>query len=129
MFPAKQLCVLVVDDTSTSRMLVRDALERMGIAQIMVAGDGLEALQCMAGRRCHLVVADFNMPRMDGLELLRVMRSNRTTRDTPFIILTGNGDRALLQKAAMMGANNYLTKPFTLHGLKAAIEAVVGTLQ
>lgn len=125
----KQMKVLVVDDTSTSRMLVCDALDQLGITQVSVANDGEQALKTMMTQPCHMIISDFNMPKLDGLGLLQAIRSYPATRNVPFIILTGKGDRALVERAAKLGVNNYLTKPFTVPALKSAIEAVIGKLQ
>ncbi|MGH6761729.1 MAG: response regulator [Phyllobacterium sp.] len=125
----QHLKVLVVDDTTTSRMLISGALQEMGIRQITLAADGEQALKSMMTVPSHLVISDFNMPKLDGLGLLKAIRSYAPIRKTPFIILTGKGDRALVQKAAELGVNNYLTKPFTTASLKQAIEAVVGQLK
>ena len=125
----KQMKVLVVDDTSTSRMLVCDALDQLGITQVSVANDGEQALKTMMTAPCHMIISDFNMPKLDGLGLLHAIRSYPATRNVPFIILTGKGDRALVERAAKLGVNNYLTKPFTVPALKSAIEAIIGRLQ
>jgi two-component system chemotaxis response regulator CheY len=121
--------VLVVDDTTTSRMLIIDALQDMGIRKITVAKDGEQALRAMMDQPSHLVISDFNMPKLDGLQLLKAIRSYGPTRTTPFILLTGKSDRELLERATALGVNNYLTKPFTTPGLKKAIEAIVGVLK
>ncbi len=126
---ADQLKVLIVDDTTTSRMLVRDGLQEIGIKNIQFASDGEQALQVMMSTPAHLVISDFNMPKLDGLGLLRALRKNGPTQKTPFIMLTGKGDKDLLQKAIQSGLNNYLTKPFTVPALKTALEQVVGKLK
>jgi two-component system chemotaxis response regulator CheY len=69
------------------------------------------------------------MPKLDGLGLLRAIRQNGPTQKTPFIMLTGKGDKDLIQKGVQFGMNNYLTKPFTVPALKTALEAVVGRLK
>jgi two-component system chemotaxis response regulator CheY len=122
----KQLKVLVVDDTNTSRMLIRDGLEQLGIRNISLARDGEQALQMMMATPCHLIISDVNMPKMDGLGLLKAIREYGPTRKVPFIILTGRSDRAVLESAIKLGVNNYLTKPFTLPTLKKALEAIIG---
>jgi two-component system, chemotaxis family, chemotaxis protein CheY len=126
---ADQLKVLIVDDTTTSRMLIRDGLQALGIKNITFAADGEQALKAMMSQPAHLVISDFNMPNLDGLGLLRALRQNGPTQRTPFIMLTGKGDKELLQKAIQSGMNNYLTKPFTVPALKSALEAVVGKLK
>jgi two-component system chemotaxis response regulator CheY len=125
---ADQLKVLIVDDTTTSRMLIRDGLQEIGIKNISFASDGEQGLKHVMVTPTHLVISDFNMPKLDGLGLLRAMRQHAPTQKTPFIMLTGKGDKELLQKAIQLGINNYLTKPFTVPTLKSALEAVVGKL-
>ena len=126
---AEKIKVLIVDDQVTSRLLLSDALTQLGFKQITSAGDGQQGAQIMAQQPHHLVISDFNMPKMDGLGLLQVVRSNPATKKAAFIILTAQGDRALVQKAAQMGANNVLAKPFTIDKMRAAIEAVFGSLK
>jgi two-component system chemotaxis response regulator CheY len=126
---AEKIKVLIVDDQVTSRLLLSDALTQLGFKQITAAGDGQQGAQIMAQQPHHLVISDFNMPKMDGLGLLQVVRANPATKKAAFIILTAQGDRALVQKAAQMGANNVLAKPFTIEKMRAAIEAVFGSLK
>ena len=123
-----QLKILVVDDTTTSRMLLRDALENLGFRQIQVAADGEQALKMMMTAPCHIIISDYNMPEMDGLALLRAVRGHQTVRKLPFILLTGRGDRDLVVKAAQTGVNNYVVKPFTNAVLREKIEQVMGKL-
>ena len=124
-----QLKVLIVDDQRTSRMLIRDALDQLGITQITMAVDGEEALKMLMSAPSHIIISDFNMPKLDGLQLLKAVRSYPPTKKTPFIILTGRGDRELVQKAAALGVNNFLVKPVSVPVLQKTIEAVVGKLQ
>lgn len=121
-----KLKVLIVDDTSTSRMLLREGLIEVGIQNILQAKDGEEALNIMRTSPCHLIVSDFNMPKIDGLQLLQSIRTNGATQRVPFILLTGAGDKTVLQRAAKLGLNNYITKPFTVPTLKNAIQAIFG---
>ena len=123
---AQKIKVLIVDDQVTSRLLLGDALQQLGFTQITVAGDGEQGAKIMSQQPHHLVISDFNMPKMDGLGLLQAVRSNPATKRAAFIMLTAQGDRALVQKAAALGANNVLAKPFTIEKMKAAIEAVFG---
>ena len=78
-----QLKVLIVDDHRTSRMLIRDALEQLGIKQIVFACDGEEALNAMMTTPCHIIISDFNMPKLDGIQLLQAIRSYKKTQKTP----------------------------------------------
>jgi len=121
--------VLIVDDQLTSRLLIRGALQDLGISDIEMAGDGQEGLKIMMSAPAHLIISDFNMPKLDGIGLLRAIRAHPPTQKAPFIMLTGKSDKELMQRAAQCGVNNFLSKPFTTPVLKAQIEAVVGKLK
>ncbi|SKA37081.1 response regulator [Consotaella salsifontis] len=123
------LKVMIVDDQRTSRMLIRDALQQIGIENVIFAVDGEEALKTMMTTPCHIIISDFNMPKLDGLQLLKAIRSYGPTKKVPFIILTGKGDKNLVQKAAALGVNNFLVKPISVPVLQKTMEAVVGKLQ
>jgi two-component system chemotaxis response regulator CheY len=124
-----QFKVLIVDDTSTSRMLIRDGLEQLGIKNIIHAADGEQALKMMMSTPAHLVISDFNMPKLDGLQLLQAIRTYKPTAGVPFIMLTGKGDTTVLARGRALGLNNYLSKPVDMVALKKAIEGVVGRLR
>jgi two-component system chemotaxis response regulator CheY len=120
--------VLVVDDQMTMRSLVRTGLQQLGLVDVNEAPDGEEALRSLLTRPVHLVISDYNMPKLDGLGLLRAIRSHPPLAKTAFIMLTGRADKELVQKAVQFGVNNYLVKPFTVTTLKEKIEAVFGKL-
>jgi two-component system chemotaxis response regulator CheY len=124
----QHLKVMVVDDTSVSRLLIVDALNEIGLKNITLAGDGEQALQLMMANPCHIVFSDMNMPKLNGLQLLRALREFQPTRQCCFILVTGKGDRAMIEEGKRYGLNNFLAKPFTTATLKAAVEAVVGKL-
>jgi two-component system chemotaxis response regulator CheY len=124
----QHLKVMVVDDTSVSRMLLVDGLNEIGIKNTVLAGDGEQALQLMMSAPCHIVFSDMNMPKLNGLQLLKALREYAPTRQCCFILVTGKGDRAMIEQGKKYGLNNFLAKPFTTASLKAAIEAVVGKL-
>ena len=123
-----QLRVLVVDDMSTSRGLIMQALDAMGIRQVGCATDGQSALQSLEAKPVHLVISDYNMPGMDGLQFLQAMRKNARTKGLGFILITGRADREIIETGRRLGMNNFIKKPFTPPELKACIEAVVGRL-
>jgi two-component system, chemotaxis family, chemotaxis protein CheY len=126
---AAAMRVLVVDDQLTIRSLVRSGLKELGFTNIDEANDGEEAFKALAGGRpFQLVISDFNMPKLDGLSLLRAMRAHEQTRSIAFIMLTGRADRELVQRAVQFGVNNFLVKPFTVATLREKIEAVFGAL-
>ncbi|MGC8202558.1 response regulator [Aliiroseovarius sp. PTFE2010] len=123
-----QLRVMVVDDMSTSRGLITNALDAYGIQNVASASDGPSALQKLASYPVHLVISDFNMPGMDGLQLLHALRSHGPTRNVGFLLITGRADREMIERGKQLGMNNFLKKPFDNAGLKGAIEAIVGRL-
>ena len=126
---AASLSCLVVDDQLTIRSLVRSGLGNLGITAVAEAPDGEEGLRAMLGKPYQLVISDYNMPKLDGLGLLRAIRAHPPIQKTAFIMLTGRADKELVQRAVQFGVNNYLVKPFTVGTLKEKIEAVFGTLQ
>lgn len=125
---ASAIKALVVDDQLTMRALIRSALQEIGIRDIADAGDGEEGIKSLLGRPAHLVISDFNMPKMDGLGFLRAVRVNEATKKSAFIMLTGRADKDLVQRAIQFGVNNYITKPFSPAQLRQKIEEVFGPL-
>jgi two-component system chemotaxis response regulator CheY len=125
---ASSLGVLVVDDQQTIRSLVRSGLQQLGFANVREAVDGEEGLRQMLIKPAQLVITDFNMPKLDGLGLLRAIRAHPPIQTTAVIMLTGRADKDLVQRAVQFGVNNYLVKPFTVATLKEKIEDVFGVL-
>ncbi|MDO9338292.1 MAG: response regulator [Caulobacter sp.] len=125
---AAALSVLIVDDQSTIRSLVRNGLQQLGITNTREAPDGEAALRELIGKSANLIISDYNMPKLDGLGLLRAVRAHEPTRGAAFIMLTGRADRELVQRASQYGVNNYLVKPFTVALLREKIEEVFGAL-
>ena len=125
---SSSLSCLVVDDQQTMRSLVRTGLQQLGFRTIYEAPDGEEGLRYMLSRPVQLVISDSNMPKLDGLGLLRAIRSHPPIQKTAFIMLTGRADKELVQRAVQFGVNNYLVKPFTVGVLKEKIETVFGAL-
>ena len=125
---ASSLSVLVVDDQQTIRSLVRGGLGQLGFTNVREAADGEEGLRQMLIKPASLVISDYNMPKLDGLGLLRAIRAHPPIRTTAVIMLTGRADKDLVQRAVQFGVNNYLVKPFTVATLKEKIEAVFGAL-
>lgn len=125
---AAALKVLVVDDQFSVRQMTRLALEKIGVRLIHEAENGQEALTKALAQPLDLIISDFNMPEMDGIGLLRAVRGHQAIRKTPFILITGRGDRELVVKAAQAGVNNYVVKPFDEATLRQKMEAVLGRI-
>ena len=126
---ASVLKVMIADDQQTSRLLIRSALSDIGITNVAMAKDGEEALQMLMKSPVHLVVSDYHMPKMNGVELLRAVRAHGPTQKSAFFLLTGVEDKEFLQLAMSLKVNNYLKKPVSVPELKKKIEAVFGALQ
>lgn len=123
-----QIRIIVVDDMSTSRGLITQALDGFGIRQVESAVDGPSALQKIAAWPVHLVISDMNMPGMNGLQLLHTLRNAAQTRKVGFLLITGKADRQIIETGKQLGMNNFLAKPFQPNDLRNAIEAIVGRL-
>lgn len=121
---AAKVRAVIVDDQMTMRTLVRTGLQQIGITEIRDFGGAAEALQNLRTQPAHLVISDFNMPGIDGLEFLRQVRADPVLKNTAFLLLTGRADKELVQRAAQYGVNNYVVKPFTVAGLKQKLEQV-----
>lgn len=120
------LRIMVVDDMSTSRALVMQALDEIGIRHVDHRNDSGQALRSLVASPVHLVLSDYNMPGLDGLQLLEALRQNKSTHGIGFILITGRADKALIDRGRQLGMNNFLMKPFTTASLKACIQAVTG---
>jgi two-component system chemotaxis response regulator CheY len=125
---AATLKILIVDDQQSMRLLIRGGLQQLGFKVFEDAPDGEAALRLLVSYPANLVISDFNMPKLDGLGLLRAVRMYPATSKTAFIMLTGRGDKELVQRAVQFGVNNFLVKPFTVATLQEKIEAVFGPL-
>lgn len=125
---AHTLAVLVVDDHASIRGLTRHGLSQIGVSDVVEAANGSEALAALAQKRFDLVIADWTMDGMDGLDLLARLRANPIIGRTPFILLTARNDADSVRTAIAAGVNNYIVKPFDVPTLRSKIEAVLGPL-
>lgn len=125
---ASAIKVMVVDDQASMRAMIRRALQDFGFRDVRERPSATEALADVRANRVHLIISDFNMPDMNGLQLLEAVRKDADIGKTVFIMLTGSSDREIVQRAAALGVNNYLVKPFAPAALKEKIERVFGAL-
>lgn len=122
------LRVMVVDDMSTSRGILTQCLDELGVKNYMVENNGQSAFQKITKTPVHLVLSDYNMPGMDGIGLLKHVRSHQPTQKMGFILVTGRPTPEIVAEAKKLGLNNMIKKPFTSASMKQCIESVVGRL-
>ncbi len=127
------LTVMIIDDHSTMRNIIRQLLNKVDIKKIKEANNGLDAISKLQDYKTEdyeldLIICDLHMDKMDGLEFVRKIRSGSVTidRNIPIIILTGSTDKLLEEVAIQVGANRVLTKPISSEKLGEEIEAIVG---
>lgn len=114
--------ILVVDDTSMTRLLLEVMLQRLGHTALF-ADNGEEALEILNSQEVHLVISDINMPFMDGLTLLDVLRTDDLHRDLPVVLMTASGLEEISQKALKKGASAFLNQPFSSWDLARVLDA------
>ncbi|OHB69556.1 MAG: hypothetical protein A2W23_04080 [Planctomycetes bacterium RBG_16_43_13] len=116
--------VLVVDDYSTMRRILTNILKQIGYSDIDVAEDGYSALAMLKQGGYGLVVSDWNMPNMNGLDLLKAIRADDSLSDMPVLMVTAEAKKENVIIAIKAGVNNYVVKPFTSDVLKEKIEKI-----
>ena len=114
---------LVVEDSPTMRQLISFSLKRFRNARIIEAVDGVDALKKLSGERIDLILTDINMPVMDGLKLVSLVRQNAQLREIPIIIITTEGAEEDRERGLALGANAYISKPIqSSHLIKTITE-------
>lgn len=111
--PSQSMSVLVVEDMTAMRKIVKDSLRLMGLNNVLLAENGEQALTLLATNRVDLIISDSNMPKMNGMELLKIIRKTPAWRSIPFMMVTAESERALVSEAIQEGATQFLIKPFT----------------
>ncbi len=116
--------ILVVDDSSLMRGFAKGSLQTLKLNNVTEAGDGVEALAELKKGKYDLILSDLQMPNMDGLELLKAVRSDIGLKNIPFIIMTLAGKREVLLDAVKEGLNDYLMKPVTARALDKKLKNI-----
>jgi two-component system chemotaxis response regulator CheY len=115
---------LIVDDSSTMRRIIINTLGKLGYKDCHEAGNGREGMERLATTPVDLVITDWNMPEMNGIDFVRNLRATPQGRAVPVLMVTTNAANADVAEALKAGVNNYVVKPFTADTLKEKINAV-----
>ncbi|NQY62337.1 MAG: chemotaxis protein CheY [Alteromonadaceae bacterium] len=120
----KNMKVLVVDDFSTMRRIVKNLLRDLGFTNISEADDGSTALPMLQGGDFDFVVTDWNMPGMQGIDLLKAIRADANLAHLPVLLITAEAKKEQIIMAAQAGVNGYIVKPFTAATLKTKLDKI-----
>ena len=119
--------ILVVDDSATMRRIVSNVLSMLGFANITTAINGKEALQALGSDDFDLVVSDWKMEPINGLDLLKKIRGDEKLKDLPFIMLSAESDKRSIIETINNGVSEYIVKPFSKETLKGKIQNIFGS--
>lgn len=122
----KNMRILVIDDFQTMRRIIINLLRQLGFTNMTEADDGSTAWEKLQVEHVDLIVSDWNMPKMTGMDLLRKVRSSDKYKTTPFIMVTAEGKRENVIAAVQAGVSNYIVKPFNAATLKEKLSKVIG---
>lgn len=116
--------VLVVDDFSTMRRIVKNILRQLGFNNIVEADDGTTAWDVLNKDKIDFIISDWNMPQMTGIELLRKVRASEEFSDLPFLMVTAEAQQENIIEAVQARVSNYIVKPFTAEVMKQKIDKI-----
>ncbi len=120
----KNMKILVVDDFSTMRRIIKNLLKDLGFTNVQEADDGSTALPMLQQGDFDFVVTDWNMPGMQGIDLLRNIRSDDSLKHLPVLMVTAEAKKEQIVAAAQAGVNGYVVKPFTAATLKEKLDKI-----
>ncbi len=122
--PPTDIRILIVDDMSTMRRIIRTILNQLGYTNIDEAENGKQALAKLKKEKFDFVITDWNMPEMDGLTLVKTIRSDPELKHLPVLMVTAEAKKENVLEALKAGVNNYIVKPFTPEVLKEKMEKI-----
>lgn len=122
----KSMNVLVVDDYNTMRRIIRNLLKQLGFDKVDEAADGGDAFAKLKEKQYGLVISDWNMEPITGMELLKKVRADEKLKALPFIMVTAESKPENVIAAKQAGVSNYIVKPFNAETLKTKMSAVIG---
>jgi len=117
--------VLIVDDFATMRRILKNILKQIGFKNLVEADDGTSAWEILQGQTIDLIISDWNMPKMTGLELLKKLRASDQYKRTPFLMVTAEAQKQNVIEAVQAGVSNYVVKPFTAEAISDKLEKIL----
>ncbi len=117
--------VLIVDDFATMRRILKNILKQLGFKNLVEADDGTSAWEVLQGQSIDLIISDWNMPKMTGLELLKKVRASDNHKRTPFLMVTAEAQKQNVIEAVQAGVSNYVVKPFTAEAISDKLEKIL----
>lgn len=118
--------VLVVEDSPTMRQLIIFALKRLRESRVVEASDGVDGYKKLSQEKFDIIITDINMPVMDGLKLVSLIRKDQNHKDVPIVIITTEGAMEDKQRALALGANAYITKPIQASKVLSTVKELLG---
>lgn len=122
----RNMRILIVDDFASMRKIIKNILTQLGFTNFVEADDGATAFPIIKEGDINLVISDWNMPEMPGIELLKAVREDEQVKDMPFLMVTAEGKQDNVLEAVKAGVSQYVVKPFTPEVLEEKIKKIFG---
>ena len=120
--------ILVVDDFSTMRKIIKNLLRKLGYLEVHEAENGEVALEMLKSDKFNFIIADWNMPKMSGLDLLKTIREDEKYKNTPFMMVTSEANKNNIIEVVEAGADDYIVKPFNADTLQEKFKTILNQL-
>jgi two-component system chemotaxis response regulator CheY len=117
--------ILIVDDFATMRRILKNILKQLGFKNLVEADDGTTALNILESQKIDLIISDWNMPKMTGIELLKKLRASTEYKKTPFLMVTAEAQKQNVIEAVQAGVSNYVVKPFTAEAISDKLKKIL----
>lgn len=125
----KKIKILIVDDFATMRKVIRNLLKQSGYDNIVEADDGRAAMDILKSTKVDFIISDWNMPNMNGIELLKAVRADTELKGMPFLMVTAESLKDNVIEAVKSGVSNYIVKPFTAEVLNEKMGKILESIK